>query len=94
MANSTAGYEPYKDKKSYVIPQFESDEDYLNRLKVVNPKKYCAEHPNDQSVCKKAGSNGGTSNDGNNGDNDDDDNDAPCDNPGSSADCPIILNLN
>ena len=40
VANDTAGFEPYKDKSAYVIPKFESDQDFYARLKTQNPAEY------------------------------------------------------
>ena len=98
MALASAGYEPYAELKSYKIPDFqEEDEAFFERLKAVNPAKYCERRPND-AVCK-SGAEGTTTNSTSNGNTtdtstDDDEDTVPCDNPGSSADCPIILNLN
>ena len=53
LANTTAGYEPYKDLNSYKTPQFESDDEYYERLKKLNPTEYCKRFPNDDATCKK-----------------------------------------
>ena len=53
LANTTAGYEPYKDLDPYKIPQFESDEEYYARLKKLNPTEYCKHFPNDVATCSK-----------------------------------------
>ena len=33
LANTTAGYEPYKNKSSYVTPMFETESEYYDRMK-------------------------------------------------------------
>ncbi len=35
VANATAGYEPYKDLKSYHIPKFETEQEYYSRMESV-----------------------------------------------------------
>lgn len=35
MANTSAGYEPYKDLKSYKTPKFETEDEYYERMKSV-----------------------------------------------------------
>lgn len=35
LANTTAGYEPYKNKSSYVTPMFETESEYYDRMKTV-----------------------------------------------------------
>ena len=35
MANASAGYEPYKDLKSYKTPKFETEDEYYERMKSV-----------------------------------------------------------
>ncbi len=52
LANTTAGYEPYKDLNPYKTPQFESDEEFYERLKKLNPTEYCKRFPNDKTTCK------------------------------------------
>ena len=102
MALASAGYEPYAELKAYKIPDFEEeDEAFFNRLKAVNPTKYCERRPNN-AFCNPATSQtgGNNSNNGsNNSNNGTDPNNTtpeqpPCDNPGASPDCPIVLNLN
>lgn len=51
MANATAGYEPYKNKSAYKIPNFETEEDFNKRLKTQNLDEYCTRFPNDAD-CK------------------------------------------
>lgn len=53
LANTTAGYEPYKDLNPYKTPQFESDEEFYERLKKLNPTEYCKHFPNDIATCSK-----------------------------------------
>jgi len=53
LANTTAGYEPYKDLNPYKTPQFESDAEYYERLKKLNTAEYCKRFPNDDATCKK-----------------------------------------
>lgn len=53
MANAAEGYEPYKEKSAYIIPDFENDTDgkFLNRLKTNNLDEYCRRFP-ETSECK------------------------------------------
>ena len=53
LANTTAGYEPYKNLNSYKTPRFESDNEYYERLKKLNPTEYCKKFPNDTGTCVK-----------------------------------------
>lgn len=53
LANTTAGYEPYKDLNPYKTPQFESDEEFYERLKKLNPTEYCKHFPTDVETCSK-----------------------------------------
>lgn len=53
LANTTVGYEPYKDLNPYKTPQFESDEEYYERLKKLNPSEYCKRFPSDVETCSK-----------------------------------------
>lgn len=50
LANTTAGYEPYKNLDPYRTPQFESDAEFYERLKTQNPTEYCRRFPD---KCKK-----------------------------------------
>lgn len=122
LANTTAGYEPYKDLESYKKPNFlGEDANFFERLKAQNfdeycnrrpneaecVEKYCKEHPTDPK-CKKeeapttnggnGGGNGGGSTGGGNGGGNSGGNGGgeqiPCDNPGSTPECPIRLKLN
>ncbi|MBO7508765.1 MAG: hypothetical protein J6T57_00615 [Alphaproteobacteria bacterium] len=54
MANLAEGYEPYKDKKSFRTITIESDEDFLERLRVVNSYAYCQRImvPENDPTCK------------------------------------------
>ena len=52
IANTAAGYEPYKDKLSYKKPDFlGEDEAFFERLKNQNFEEYCNRRPND-NACK------------------------------------------
>ena len=53
MANAATGYEPYKDKSAYAIPNFEDENsaEFLDRLQKRNPSEYCKRFPN-TSNCK------------------------------------------
>lgn len=100
MALASAGYEPYQNLKSYKVPNFEEeDEEFFARLRAINPTKYCERRPSD-SFCNPAstpdgdGGNGGGANPGGGGNGPIFPEPVPCDNPGSSPDCPIVLNLN
>ena len=53
IANTAAGYEPYKDKASYKKPDFlGEDEEFFNRLRAQNFEKFCERRPDD-AECKK-----------------------------------------
>ncbi len=99
MALASAGYEPYQNLKSYKVPNFEEeDEEFFARLKAINPTKYCERRPSD-SFCNPASTTttttqGGGGGGGSNGNEPPAPELPPCDNPGSSADCPIVLTLN
>jgi len=95
LANTTAGYEPYKDLESYKKPNFlGEDEAFFERLKLQNPTEYCKRRPEDcknntpqkTKPPKGNGNNGGGSSEG--------EEQIPCDNPGSTPECPIRLKLN
>jgi len=52
LANTTAGYEQYKDLNSYKKPNFlGEDEAYFERLKAQNPTEYCKRRPEDTTTC-------------------------------------------
>lgn len=58
LANTAAGYEPYKDKESYKKPNFlGEDEAFFERLKAQNFEEYCNRRPDDPGClaeyCKK-----------------------------------------
>jgi uncharacterized repeat protein (TIGR02543 family) len=53
VANTTAGYEQYKDLNPYKTPQFETDAEFYERLKTLNPTEYCRRFPNDVATCSK-----------------------------------------
>ncbi len=96
MALASEGYEPYKDKKSYVIPTFEEeDENFFERLKKMNFKEYCRRRPKDSDCQPKATSNANAGNgDGNGNGGGEEEEPTPCDNPGLTPECPIKLKLN
>ena len=57
MANAATGYEPYKDKSAYAIPNFEDENsaEFLDRLQKRNPSEYCKRFPTatvDGTDCK------------------------------------------
>ena len=53
IANTAAGYEPYKDKPSYKKPDFlGEDEAFFERLKAQNFEEFCNRRPTDPE-CKK-----------------------------------------
>ena len=53
LANTAAGYEPYKDLESYKKPEFlGEDEAFFERLKAQNFQEYCNRRPDDDA-CKK-----------------------------------------
>ncbi|MBP5485665.1 MAG: hypothetical protein J6Y07_03080 [Alphaproteobacteria bacterium] len=53
IANTTAGYEPYKNMEPYKKPNFlGEDEAFFDRLKKQNFEKYCERRPDDEG-CKK-----------------------------------------
>ncbi|MBO4480771.1 MAG: hypothetical protein J5742_04095 [Alphaproteobacteria bacterium] len=89
VANSTAGYAPYKDKKSYLVPDFEDeDETFFERLKLINPTEFCRRRPQDDfcNPDKKRKKK-------NDSDDEEEENGTPECVKGSSADCPIVLTL-
>lgn len=100
MALASEGYEPYKDKKSYVIPDFkEEDEEFFERLKLANFTEYCRRRPNASDCNPTTTTNptnptDGSGNESGSGGGGSDNPETPCANPGSSTDCPIVLNLN
>ena len=54
LANTTAGYEPYKDMASYKKPEFlGEDEEYFNRLRAQNFDKFCERRPTDPECVKQ-----------------------------------------
>ena len=58
IANTAAGYEPYKDKESYKKPNFLGEDDaFFERLKAQNFEEYCKRRPDDPGClaeyCKK-----------------------------------------
>ena len=53
IANTAAGYEPYKDKASYKKPDFlGEDEEFFNRLRAQNFEKFCERRPDDPDCVK------------------------------------------
>lgn len=98
MALASEGYEPYKDKKSYIIPDFkEEDEDFFERLKKMNFTEYCRRRPNDSDCQPKTTSNpsnGGSNGNGEGNGDGEGEEPTPCDNPGMVPECPIKLKLN
>ncbi len=53
IANTAAGYEPYKDKPSYKKPDFlGEDEEFFNRLRAQNFEKFCERRPADPDCVK------------------------------------------
>ena len=91
MAIATEGYEPYKDKSAYKVPKIEDDESFFARLKVANPIEYCRRRPNDEFCRPPEDKNNNNNNNGNNNNNNNS-NPNGCE-PGSAAECPIVLNL-
>lgn len=87
--NSAAGYEPYKDSKSYRTIKIENDASYLERLKALNPTEFCLRYPQDDFCNPEK-----TSKKKKSANNDDDDEEEEECKKGSKAECPIVLNLN
>ena len=53
IANTAAGYEPYKDLESYKKPDFRGeDEEFFNRLRAQNFEKFCERRPDDPECVK------------------------------------------